>query len=108
MRHLTCAKASGAISAESAYMAATESAAHVAAAAESAAAATTTGLCTRGKKAAGKHCACQNHHRSSFHDTLHWMGGLSAAGHCQTSASRENKRRCRDGLEIGMPICRFH
>jgi hypothetical protein len=29
------------------------------------------GLCARGKKAAGKHCACQNHHHSSFHDILH-------------------------------------
>jgi hypothetical protein len=28
-------------------------------------------LCTRGKKAAGKHCACQNHHYSSSHDILH-------------------------------------
>ena len=29
------------------------------------------GLCARGKKAAGKHCACQNHHCSSCHDILH-------------------------------------
>src|ERR1700733_340634 len=29
------------------------------------------GLCAGGKKAAGKHCACQNHHHSSSHDILH-------------------------------------
>jgi hypothetical protein len=31
-------------------------------------------LCTRGKKAAGKHYACQNHHHSSSHDILHQDG----------------------------------
>jgi hypothetical protein len=108
MRHLTCAKATDAISAKSAYMAAAESAAHVAAAAESAAA-TTAGLCARGKKAAGKHCACQNHHHSSYHDILLCaMDGLSATSRCQTLASQESKRRRRDGLEMGMPICRLH
>jgi hypothetical protein len=90
MRHLTSAKATDAISAESAYMAAAESAAHVAAAAESAAATTTTRLCARGKKAAGKHCACQNHHHSSSHDILHWDGRTSATGCCQTLASQES------------------
>jgi hypothetical protein len=34
------------------------------------------GLCARGKKAAGKHCACQNHHRSSSHDILHLIGRI--------------------------------
>jgi hypothetical protein len=94
MRHLTSAKATDAISAESAYMAAAESAAHVAAAAESAATTTTTTttarLCARGKKAAGKHCACQNHHHSSSHDILHWDGRTSATGCCQTLASQES------------------
>jgi hypothetical protein len=33
-------------------------------------------LCARGKKAAGKHCACQNHHCSSFHDILHLIGRI--------------------------------
>jgi hypothetical protein len=33
-------------------------------------------LCARGKKAAGKHCACQNHHRSSSHDILHLIGRI--------------------------------
>jgi hypothetical protein len=35
------------------------------------------GLCARGKKAAGKHCACQNHHHSSFHDILHLIGRIA-------------------------------
>ena len=34
-------------------------------------AAATAGLCTRGKKAAGKHRTCQNHRHSSSHDILH-------------------------------------
>jgi hypothetical protein len=33
-----------------------------------------TGLRARGKKAAGKHRGCQNHHHSSSHDILHWVG----------------------------------
>jgi hypothetical protein len=35
------------------------------------------GLCARSKKAAGKHCACQNHHHSSFHDILHLIGRIA-------------------------------
>jgi hypothetical protein len=35
------------------------------------------GLCARGKKAAGKHCACLNHHHSSFHDILHLIGRIA-------------------------------
>jgi hypothetical protein len=35
------------------------------------------GLCARGKKAAGKHCARQNHHHSSFHDILHLIGRIA-------------------------------
>jgi hypothetical protein len=34
-------------------------------------AASAAGLRTRGKKAAGKHCARQNHHHSSSHNILH-------------------------------------
>jgi hypothetical protein len=47
-------------------------AAHTATTVSSAAAAP--GLCARGKKTAGKHCACQNHHHSSSHDILHLIG----------------------------------
>jgi hypothetical protein len=35
------------------------------------ASAAATRLCARGNKAAGKYCACQNHHHSSSHDILH-------------------------------------
>jgi hypothetical protein len=63
-------------SAEAAHVA--SAAAHVAsastAAVASAAAAATAGLCAGGKKAAGKHCACQNHHHSSSHDILQFIG----------------------------------
>jgi hypothetical protein len=34
----------------------------------------TAGLCISGKKAAGKHCTCQNHHHSSSHDILLFNG----------------------------------
>jgi hypothetical protein len=69
----TITKACDATTAEATHVAAAE-AAHMAAAkathvASSAAAAA--GLRTRGQKAAGKHCACQNHHHSSSHDILH-------------------------------------
>jgi hypothetical protein len=80
-------KASNAIAAEAAHVSSTEAthvssteAAHVASAEaattvpSATAAAAAAGLRTRGKKAAGKHCACQNHHHSSSHDILHWDG----------------------------------
>jgi hypothetical protein len=51
-------------------------AAHTATKVSSASASAAPGLCARGKKAAGKHCACQNHHRSSSHDILHLIGRI--------------------------------
>jgi hypothetical protein len=60
------AKATQVTSAKATHMASTK-AAHAPATVSSAAA----GLCPRGKKAAGKHRACQNHHHSSSHDILH-------------------------------------
>jgi hypothetical protein len=68
-------KAPNAIAAEATHVSSTE-AAHVASAeaattVPSAATPAAAGLRTRGKKAAGKHCACQNHHHSSSHDILH-------------------------------------
>jgi hypothetical protein len=64
-------------SAVATHMASTK-AAHMAAATttsvSSASATATTGLRVSGKKAAGKHCACQNHHHSSSHDILRWDG----------------------------------
>ena len=61
VRHGTCTKASNVASAKAAHMAAATSTA-------------ASGLCTRGKKAPGKHRARQNHHRSSSHDLLHLVG----------------------------------
>jgi hypothetical protein len=94
MRHTTCAKAVGVVSAETsdatdaaqvtaANVAHTGTdvtsakAAHPATTVSTATAAAAPGLCARGKKAAGKHCACQNHHHSSFHDILHFIGRIA-------------------------------
>jgi hypothetical protein len=70
--HVTSAEATHVASTEAAHVTSAEAATTV----SSAAATATAGLCTRGKKAAGKHCACQNHHHSSSHDILHlkWAG----------------------------------
>jgi hypothetical protein len=62
---VTAAEAAHVTTAEAAHVTTTK-ATHVASSASAAA-----GLCTRGQKAAGKHRACQNHHRSSSHDILH-------------------------------------
>jgi hypothetical protein len=91
MRQLACAKTTDAIStkttnaaaAEATHVTSAKAAAHVASAkaahapatvSSATATATAAGLCPRGKKAAGKNCACQNHHHSSSHDILHWDG----------------------------------
>jgi hypothetical protein len=68
--HATAAKAVHVTSTEATHVASAETATTVSSATTAAAA----GLCTRGKKAAGKHCACQNHHHSSSHDILHCDG----------------------------------
>jgi hypothetical protein len=44
------------------------------------------GLCTCGKKAAGKRRACQNHHYSCSHDILHLRWADVLPGHCPTLA----------------------
>jgi len=62
--HVTSTKATHVASAKATHAPATVSSATAAAA----------GLCPRGKKAAGKHGACQNHHHSSSHDILHRDG----------------------------------
>jgi hypothetical protein len=91
MRHAPCvraadvasAKTSDATAAQATHVAAADvthtgtdvtSAAHTATTVSPTAAAP--GLCARGNKAAGKHCACQNHHRSSSHDILHLIGRI--------------------------------
>jgi hypothetical protein len=84
---MTSAKASHVASAE---------AAHVASAATSVAAAAA-GLRTRGKKAAGKHGASQNHHHSTSHDILLWMGG-----NFRHSISSAPARASKAGAEVAM------
>jgi len=115
---VTSAETADATSAEAADAASTEAthvtsakAAHVASTATTSmsTATATAGLCVSGKKAAGKHCTCQNHHHSSSHDTLLCVGGtfrhraLSDAG-----VSEEDKYRRRDGLKMRILICRCH
>jgi hypothetical protein len=69
------AKTADVTSAEATHMATTKAAHMASTAATSMATATATaGLRVSGKKAAGKHCACQNHHHSSSHDILLWDG----------------------------------
>jgi hypothetical protein len=108
------AKSAHVATAKSAHVA-TAKAAHVAAATATHMATTTTatataaGLCTRGNKAAGKQCTCQNHHRSSSHNILHLDGrtfrhrALSDVG-----GSQQGKRQRRDGLEMGMAVLRLY
>ena len=70
--HVASAKAAHVASAEAAHVAA--AAAHVAAAATMSTTTATAGLCTGGEKAAGKHCTCQDHHHSSSHEILQFIG----------------------------------
>ena len=109
---VACAEAADVTAAKAAHMAST-TATHVttatATATSMATATATAGLCVSGKKAAGKHCTCQNHHHSSSHNTLLWVGGtfrhraLSDAG-----VSEEDKYRRRDGLKMRILICGCH
>ena len=66
----TSAQASDVASVKTAHNGADVTAAEAAKAAAVSSAATP-GLRSGGKKAAGKHRTCQNHHCSSFHDILH-------------------------------------
>jgi hypothetical protein len=76
--HMTSTKATHVASAKPTHASATVSAATATAAA---------GLCPRGNKAAGKNCACQNHHHSSSHDILHLDGRTFRHRSGQTLAS---------------------
>jgi hypothetical protein len=98
-RHVTAAKPSDAASAEATDV--TSATATVSTA--------TAGLGISGKKAAGKHSTCQNHHHSSSHDIL-LLGsaGLSATGFRQTVACAKGKRQHRDGLEMGTLACALY
>jgi hypothetical protein len=101
---VTTAKSTHVTSTKTAHVASAKAthATHVASAATATASAS---LCTRGNKAAGKQCACQNHHRSSSHNILHLDGrtfrhrALSDVG-----AFQQSKRQRRDGLDMGIAI----
>jgi hypothetical protein len=98
--HLTSTKTTHVAPAEAAHTATMPSTPSASAAA---------GLCARGKKAAGKHRACQNHHYSCSHDILHLRWADVLPGHCQTLARpSEVDAKRRDALEMGMPSCRLY
>jgi hypothetical protein len=78
--HVTSTKATHMASAKASHAATTVSSAATAAA----------GLCPRGKKAAGKHGACQNHHHSSSHDILH-LDGRTFRRRSDVGASQRSK-----------------
>jgi hypothetical protein len=115
--HVAAAKTSDAASAEApevastkaAHVTAAKAAADVASATTVSSAAATAGLGISGKKAAGKHCTCQNHHHSSSHDILRlgWAGP-SATGSRQPVACAKGRRQRRDGLEMEMIVCPLH
>jgi len=105
--HVIGAKATDVASAETSDVTSTKTA-HVASAKATHAthvASAAARLCTRGHKAAGKQCACQNHHRSSSHNILLLDGrtfrhrALSDVG-----AFQQSKRQRRDGLDMGIAI----
>jgi len=104
-------KTANATAVKAAHVTPAEAAAHMASAESattvSSASAAAAGLCTRGNKAAGKHCACQNHHHSSSHDILHlsWAG-FPPSDQALAISARSSQRR--DGLEMGMPLRRLH
>jgi len=82
--HAGSAKAAHVTAAKATHMAATATATHMASTAT--ATATAAGLGTRGNKAAGKQCTCQNHHRSSSHDILQLVGRTFRHRPCLTLA----------------------
>jgi hypothetical protein len=98
--HVTAAKTSDVASAEATDVASAKAAdvasakatTHVSSAATVSSASTTASLGIGGKKAAGKHCTCQNHHHSSSHDIflLEWAG-LSATASRQAVACAKGK-----------------
>jgi hypothetical protein len=81
----TAIKTADATSTKTTHVAPAE-ATHAATMSSTPSASAASGLCTRGKKAAGKHRACQNHHHSSSHDILHLRWADVLPGHCQTLA----------------------
>jgi hypothetical protein len=103
--HVASAEATHVASAKAAHMAAATSTTTVSAATATA----TAGLCISGKKAAGKHCACQNHYYSSSHDILLWNGrDFPPQDLVRRCRFRGGKRQRRDGLKMRILICRFY
>jgi hypothetical protein len=91
--HVTSAKATHMASAKASHAPATVSSAATAAAAA--------GLRPRGKKATGKHGACQNHHHSSSHDILHLDGRtFRHRVWSDVGLSEQRKANVRDALEM--------
>jgi hypothetical protein len=89
-RHVTSAEATYMTSAESTHVTSAK-AASVASATSMSSASATAGLCTRGKKAAGKHGTCQNHHQSSSHDIVLWDGRDFPPQGCSRTLACPNK-----------------
>jgi hypothetical protein len=74
-----------------------------------ASAAAAASLCTRGNKAAGKQCTCQNNHWSSSHNILHLDGRtFRHRALPDVGVFQQSKCQRRDGLEMGMAILRLY
>jgi hypothetical protein len=67
-----------------------------------------TGLRAGGKQAPGKHRACQNHHHSSSHDILHWIGRTFRHSSVRRRRVCAIKHQRRDGLEMAMLVGGLH
>jgi hypothetical protein len=106
-------KAPNPIAVEAADVTSAKTTTHVAAAKASHAtamsSASTARLRARGDKAAGKYCACQNHHHSSSHDILHlrWAD-IPPQVQSDVGAFSPGESQRRDRLEMGMLLCRPH
>jgi hypothetical protein len=99
--HVAAAKAAHVAAAKAAAMASTKASAAMASAATAA-----SGLCAPGKQASGEHCACKNHHCSSFHDILHLGGRMFRHSvFSDIDVSQQGERQRRDRLEMGMLGC---
>jgi hypothetical protein len=99
-------------SAKATHVTPAKTAAHVGSAKSttvSSAATAAAGLCTRGKQAAGKHRACQNHYHSSSHDiSPSGWADFPPQGRARRWLASARKRQRRDELEMGMPVCRLY
>jgi hypothetical protein len=105
---VTAAKATDVTTAKAAHVTAAKTTATTVAAATAATAAA--GLCTGGNKAAGKQRSCQNHHQSSSHDISPFEWADIPPQDLQQMSVRlqRDRRRRRDGLEMGILACRLY